>query len=63
MNPLAIYCIPTSPDHWCARCARNINGKPSPQGEYHLQRHTGSTPASCGFKPVEKSKSEVRGPL
>ena len=63
MNPLAIYCIPTSPDHWCARCARNINGKPSPQGTYHLQAPKGSTSESCRFKPVEQSKGELRGPL
>jgi hypothetical protein len=63
MNPIAIYCIPTSPDHWCARCARNIKGKPSPQGTYRLLDLTDSTSVSCIFKPVEQSKGELRGPL
>ena len=61
---LSIYCIPTSPDSWCARCARNLQGvAPLPDGKYHLQLPVGSTSEACRFKPVEQSKAELRGPL
>ena len=61
-NPLAVHCLPSKPDYWCSRCARNIIGAPLPQGKYILLTHTDSTVDPQCFRPSERSKGQLRGP-